>query len=761
MRDAVNWEHALVTGNGRQGALCWGTPAAVRLTVSHERLFLPLGPPLPAPDTAPILPRLRDLLDRGEYARAAEAVCERAVAGEPAYAETVWIDPLVGAATLTVRPHRPGTDLDRSVDPATGVVVLRWRDELGEARVEVFASRPADAIVVRLTATGGFSGTLDLRLIDGTPPRPVRARTRAVAGGLTLHATFDAPWPGALSGYRVRCQTLTADVTGQHPRETGTRTVAGAAQPESSRHPGTGARPPETGIHPTPGGASLEVRSDATLVIRTLLPGDPEPELHGDFDSLLAAHRAVHGELMARVHLDLAADPADRAAPTSALLARPVGPALVERLFEAGRYAIVSSTGDLPPTLQGVWSGTWTPPWSSGYTLDGNLPAAVAALLPTATPELLLPVFDLLEAHRDDMRHNARRLYGARGLLAPAHLSTHGRQNHFGPVWCLTFWTAGAAWMSRLYVDYWRYTGDREFLRRRALPFLREAADFYLDFVQIRDGRAVFSPSYSPENAPASTGSQACVDATMDVAVVRDLLTNLLRFAADDPAAPRWRALLDALPAYRVAEGMLAEWCRDGLDDQPAHRHASHLWPLWYEPDPLITGDPTLRAAAVAAVRSRLAWWAGAESDEMGYGLAQLGLAAAALGLAEEAYGTVVTMASRYWRDNLVPTHNRAALFNVDIAGGLPAVVAAMLVRSSHGRLDLLPARPGAWPRGRVIGLAARDAVRILDLSWAPDRVEAVLCARRETRVVVGAPLGTPTTVTLPAGRPVSLRFSP
>jgi alpha-L-fucosidase 2 len=735
VRDAVNWEQALVTGNGRQGALCWGTPEAVRLTVSHERLFLPLRAPLPAPHTATILSRLRALLDEGRYARAAEEVCELAADAEPAYADTVWIDPLVGAATLTVRPHRPGVDLERGVDPATGLVVLRWRDELGEARVEVFASRPADAVVVRVSATGGFPGTLDLRLIDGTPPRPVVARSRSDAGGITLTAEIDASWPGALTGYRVRCHVLAGDVAGH------------------------------------------EVRSDATLLLRTLLPGEPEPDISPepgvshDFDSLLDAHRAVHGELMDRVHLDLAADPADRAATAAALLARPVGPALVERLFEAGRYAIVSSTGDLPPTLQGVWSGTWTPAWSSGYTLDGNLPAAVAALLPTATPELLLPVFDLVEAHREDLRHNARRLYGARGLLTPVHLSTHGRQNHFGPRWCQTFWTAGAAWLSRLYVDYWRYTGDREFLRRRALPFLRETADFYLDFVQLRDGTALFSPSYSPENAPASTGSQACVNATMDVAVVRDLLTNLLRGTAelglDEPAAPRWRALLEALPAYRVADGRLAEWCHPGLDDQPAHRHASHLWPLWYEPDPLITDDPHLRAAAVATVRSRRAWWSGAEADEMAYGLVQLGLAAAALGLAEEAYGTVAMMASRYWRTSLVPTHNRDSVFNVDIAGGLPAVVAAMLVRSAHGRLDLLPALPGAWPRGRVTGLAARDAIRIHDLRWEPGRAQAVLCAAEQTRIVVGAPPGLTIggaprrTVTLPPGRPVTIRLSP
>jgi hypothetical protein len=696
-----DWEDALATGNGRQGALCWGGPDEVRVTVSHERLFLPLHPPLDPPDTSRILPGLRGLLDAGRYADAARAVCDAAVAEEPAYADTVWIDPLVGAATLRIRAdrHGPARDFRRSVDLATGVVTLGWQDDRGEVRVTAFASRPADAVVIRLS---GFTGTVQLTPIDGTPPRPFSSDVDAESGGLTLTGRFDgATWPGALTGYRVDCRVTPA----------ATVTAAG----------------------------TLAIEGDTVLILRTTpspcVP--PSRDLGGVFEAMLAEHTAAHGELFHRVRLDLGADPADRVRPDL-----PVGPALIERLFDAGRYLIISSTGALPPTLQGVWSGTWTPPWSSGYTLDGNLPAAVAALLPTRTPELLLPLFDLVDSVRDDLRDNARRLYGARGLLTPVHLSTHGRQNHFGPVWCQTFWTAGAGWLARLYVDYCRYTGDRAFLRDRAWPFLREAADFLLDFARIRDGAAVFAPSYSPENAPASTGSQAAVNATMDVAVARDLLRNLLAVAAElgRPEPDGARALLDALPGYRIADGRLAEWIHPDLADQPAHRHASHLWPLWYEPDPLITDDPAMRAAAIGAVRDRLAWWASAESDEMAYGLVQLGLAAAALGLADEAWTTLRWMAGRYWGTNLVPRHNRGAIFNVDIAGGFPAVVAAMLVRSAHGRLDLLPARPDDWPRGRVTGLAARDAVTVRELWWEPGAAGVVLTAERDTPVTVTAP---------------------
>ena len=57
----------------------------------------------------------------------------------------------------------------------------------------------------------------------------------------------------------------------------------------------------------------------------------------------------------------------------------------------------------------------------------------------------------------------------------------------------MTFWTAGAGWLSRLYYDYWQYTGDSEFLAERAFPFMREAGEFWEDFMVLdRCGDAAF-----------------------------------------------------------------------------------------------------------------------------------------------------------------------------------------------------------------------------------------------------------------------------
>src|SRR5690242_5512065 len=96
-----DWEAALITGNGRQGALCYDAAGRVLITLSHERLFLPVDGPLDPPHTAGILPELRAALLDGRYREAADRVVALAVADEPGYERLRWIDPFIGAATIS------------------------------------------------------------------------------------------------------------------------------------------------------------------------------------------------------------------------------------------------------------------------------------------------------------------------------------------------------------------------------------------------------------------------------------------------------------------------------------------------------------------------------------------------------------------------------------------------------------------------------------------------------------------------------------
>src|SRR5439155_7171782 len=59
----------------------------------------------------------------------------------------------------------------------------------------------------------------------------------------------------------------------------------------------------------------------------------------------------------------------------------------------------------------------------------------------------------------------------------------------------------------------------------------------------------------------------------------------------------------------------------------------------------------------------------------MSFGLVQLGQAAASLGDKDLAYRSFRPLVNRYWLSNLASTHNYRSLFNMDVSGGLPAVL--------------------------------------------------------------------------------------
>ena len=722
---ATRWEDSFVSGNGRMGAMLFGDPANETMVANHCRLFMPLGSREIVPDLVAYVPELRRIIREKNYGEAMTFFLEKAKAqGFPGIIQT---DPYHPGLFINVIQPADGaiTDYERTENFETGEVVVHWRDNRGEFRRRLFVSRTDNLIV--FSQTGPAACELQFPALEH---KLIESKQQTTPEWVTYHNTYVKGKGGFDAAVRVirkneGRETLVliriAPWKTPLPKE---QSEAWAYSPDNPDFKSLGVFKPVPAL-----AESSVVAYRATGDAAALMPQLKQSlaEVRTDYDALFAPHAQAHGALFNRVALNLDGG-AERVLPTEELLARAnkekcLPPALMEKMYDAGRYMFICCAGELLPNLQGIWNGSWKPAWSGDFTLDTNVQAAMASACSANLSDLMEGYFRLMESFYPEWRLNAKRIYGCRGVFTNARASNTALELHWGG-WQGVFWTAGCGWLASFFSDYADYTGDREFLAKRCVPFLKEIAAFYEDFLteNDNDGRVTFIPSYNPE-----TGCG--INATMDIAVAREVLTKLIAACRDlkieGENLAKWEALLTKLPPYPVnANGELSEF--PGNKVAAGHRHHSQLYGCYQSFDPLFETDAALRAAAEATVRTKIAASdrAGKGDEQSSFGRMQSGVSAAYLGMAEEAYGRLKVMAvKRSMNSSLITSHEpNASCFNTDGNGGIPQIVDTMLVFSRPGQISLLPALPAAWPNGSVKGLRARGNFTV-DIEWKDGKV--------------------------------------
>jgi hypothetical protein len=201
--------------------------------------------------------------------------------------------------------------------------------------------------------------------------------------------------------------------------------------------------------------------------------------------------------------------------------------------------------------------------------------------------------------------------------------------------------------------------------------------------------------------------------------------------------------MLSKMPDYMInADGTVAEWTTPKLVDNHRHRHISHLYALYDGLPDEIASDKALRDAFKKVIENRMGPRRADGGGVMSFGLVQLGQSAASLGEADLAYEVVDMLANVYWWPNMVSTHNPDSIFNVDICGGMPAVIIKMLVYSERGKIVLLPALPKEWPSGTLEGVLCRGQIEVKRLKWDDRKVELSLISQIPQNVTISIPQG-------------------
>ena len=723
-RPATRWEEAFLTGNGRMGVMMFGNPYDETVVLNHCRLYLPLGSREIVPDLAPFFHEIKaSALKAGKDGPAVAHRLMTQQAGAQGLRGTTPTDPFHPAFILRLKMAGNAEEVKNyrmTEGFETGELVVRWTDDRGDWERKIFASRPDNVVVMSIAGPrGGVGCELGMDISHAL----VKSEISADKEWLTSHCVYVKGKGGYDSAIRVTAEG------GKIESGEGKITVAGADRILLIMRV-------DTWKTPLPGSdawAYSPKNPEFAKAPKTNLLADIRESLTNlpaDYVKLFTPHARAHGELFKRVSLDvgggedrkvLTEELLDRAAKTNAFT-----PALMERMYDACRYLIICSSGDVVPNLQGIWTGTWKPAWSGDWTLDSNLQLEIQSMISANLIEFMESYFRLVESWLPDCRHNAKRVYGCRGVVSNARASNNCLLIHWGEKgWVAEQFIGGLGWMAHFFYDYYLFTGDREFLAKRTVPLLKEIALFYEDLLagtEDDDGNYRFFISYSPEHGMTA-------NTTFDISVAKAVLTYLIKscevLSIEKGNVRKWKAMLDKMPPYLINKGGgLQEWSWPGAGEDYNQRHHSHFLPLYQFCEFDRDRTPALWKASGVAFEHKVQQWLrrakGSNSNHITHGMANQGQCAARLRRGDVVYEVLSRMATRqylypsfmisYWPD--------LKGFGFDPVGTIPDIVNNSLVFSRDGVVDLLPALPKQWPKGSITGILARGQIQIHKLTW-------------------------------------------
>lgn len=707
--EAKSWEQGLPVGNGQQGAVLLGGVQQERIVLNEESLWYGGKRERAVEAGKEKLEKVRELLEKGEASKA-QTLCGRWFVGNPRYTNPYHP---AAEAILNFEPFGKVKEYFRGIDLEKGEAGVKICFDNCKTVREIFSSVKYQVTALRMETDKeqGMSFSLGLNR------RPFEENAEVEDREISLNGHS-----GDGVCYDVRCRVGKTD--GRVCVEGGYLLVERASYVEIFFCVRT----------------DYEDKKSLDACGRLL-----KEAAKAGFEEIKKAHIEEYGRLYNNMRLEIEGAEELAQIPADEFLKRCEEPKvqgyLTWLMFSYARYLLISSSYGcaLPANLQGIWNGSFTPPWESGYTININLQMNYWMADRAGLGVCYEPFFNLIEKMLSNGRKTAKKVYACRGFVAHHNTNLWGDTDITG-LWLPAFlWPMGGAWMANQLYHHSEFEENPKEIRKRVLPVMKECILFFYDYLYRKSDKMWISgPTVSPENTyRLLDGQEASVamGVAMDHQIIRELAENYLegcrRYNTGSPeyeTEKMAQEILEHLPPTKIGKsGRILEWQEEYEEVEKGHRHISHLYGL--HPGREISEDtPALFEAAKRTLEYRLEHGGG----HTGWSKAWIMCFYARLKDKKKFDEQMRQFLANSVDENLWDIHPP---FQIDGNFGMAEAVLEALASRRGDVVELLRIIPKGMETGKVSGLCLEGRLKV-DFAWKCGKLTKIFLSSGKTQTI-------------------------